>query len=127
MEAAGKASETGVSLDLDELIATRHDFLVDYQDKAYAKRYLRLVERVREAESKLQAPAADAELPLTKAVAQAYFKLLAYKDEYEVARLYSNGDFEKSRGGPVRGRFPPRVFTSRHRCWRSATRTPANH
>jgi len=103
MEAAGKA-ETEVS-DLDELIANRHEFLIDYQDKAYARRYLRLLERVREAESKLQASAADAALPLTKAVAQAYFKLLAYKDEYEVARLYSNGDFEKSLAAQFEGDF----------------------
>jgi indolepyruvate ferredoxin oxidoreductase len=81
---------------LDDLLASHRDFLVDYQDEAYAKRYKRLVERVREAESKLRLQAADTELPLTRAVAQSYFKLLAYKDEYEVARLYSNGDFEKA-------------------------------
>jgi len=76
---------------LDEAIARRRDMLVDYQDEAYAERYLRLVERVRQRESEL--PSAPAGLPLTRAAAQAYFKLLAYKDEYEVARLYSNGDF----------------------------------
>jgi len=107
MEASGKLHPQLPSLDasLDKLIATRRDLLVDYQDKAYAKRYLRQVERVREAESSLQAPAAGAELPLTKAVAQAYFKLLAYKDEYEVARLYSNGDFEKSVAAQFEGDF----------------------
>ena len=97
--------DASLNANLDELIATRRDFLVDYQDKAYAKRYLRQVERVREAECSLQAPAADAELPLTKAVAQTYFKLLAYKDEYEVARLYSNGDFEKSVAAQFEGDF----------------------
>jgi len=102
LEAAGK---TKTETNLDESIATRHDFLVDYQDKAYAGRYLQLLERVREIESKLQENAADAELPLTKAVAQAYFKLLAYKDEYEVARLYSNGDFEKSLAAQFEGDF----------------------
>jgi len=81
---------------LDELIARRRDILIDYQDQAYAERYLRLLERVRQRESELQPGAAASELPLTRAAAQAYFKLLAYKDEYEVARLYSNGDFLKS-------------------------------
>jgi indolepyruvate ferredoxin oxidoreductase len=103
MEATGK-TETQVS-NLDELITTRHDLLVDYQDKAYARRYLRLIERVREVENKLQTSAVDSELPLTKAVAQAWFKLLAYKDEYEVARLYSNGDFEKSLAAQFEGDF----------------------
>jgi indolepyruvate ferredoxin oxidoreductase len=81
---------------LEELIARRRDILIAYQDKAYAERYLRLVERVRQHESDLQPGSTPSELPLTRAAAQAYFKLLAYKDEYEVARLYSNGDFLKS-------------------------------
>jgi indolepyruvate ferredoxin oxidoreductase len=113
-DAAGVLREAGIETadkpeteasNLDELIASRHDFLVDYQDEAYARRYLRLLEQVREVESKLQTNAVDAELPLTKAVAQAYFKLLAYKDEYEVARLYSNGDFEKSLAAQFEGNF----------------------
>jgi indolepyruvate ferredoxin oxidoreductase len=79
---------------LDELIARRRDILIDYQHNAYAERYLRLVERVRKRESELHP--APSGLPLTRAAAQAYFKLLAYKDEYEVARLYSNGDFLKA-------------------------------
>jgi indolepyruvate ferredoxin oxidoreductase len=81
---------------VDELIETRRKHLIDYQDEAYAERYLRLVQRVRQREGELQPLLAEAELSLTRAVAKAYFKLLAYKDEYEVARLYSNGDFEKS-------------------------------
>ena len=44
-------------------------------------------------------------MPLTEAVAEAYFKLLAYKDEYEVARLYSNGDFEKSLSARFDGNY----------------------
>ena len=81
---------------LDELIARCRTNLIDYQDQAYADRYMRLVERVRQFEGELRPLLADAELPLTAAVAQSYHKLLAYKDEYEVARLYSNGDFAKS-------------------------------
>ncbi len=73
----------------DGLIARRVRFLTDYQDAAYAERYRQLVQKVRDAEAKL----GQGER-LTKAVARYYAKLLAVKDEYEVARLYTNGDFE---------------------------------
>jgi len=78
----------------DGLIARRAAFLSDYQDRAYAERYLRLVERVRKAEAEL-GEAGKAER-LSKAVARYYAKLLAIKDEYEVARLYTDGKFEKA-------------------------------
>ncbi len=73
----------------DGLIARRMRFLTDYQDAAYAERYRLLVQKVRDAEAKL----GQGER-LSKAVARYYAKLLAYKDEYEVARLYTNGSFE---------------------------------
>jgi indolepyruvate ferredoxin oxidoreductase len=60
---------------------------------------------VRQREGELQPLLSGAELPLTRAVAEAYFKLLAYKDEYEVARLYSNGDFEKSLAAQFEGDY----------------------
>ena len=82
---------------LDELIQYRADVLTAYQNKAYAKHYLQLVERVRTIET----DRLPGSLSLTEAVARYYFKLLAYKDEYEVARLYTNGDFLKK----IRGRF----------------------
>jgi indolepyruvate ferredoxin oxidoreductase len=75
---------------LDEAIERRVGFLTDYQDAAYAERYRRQVERVRQVE----AGRAPGRSELTAAVARYYFKLLAYKDEYEVARLYTNGDFQ---------------------------------
>lgn len=75
--------------DLEAIIEKRRDFLVDYQDEAYSERYLALVRRVRAAEEKI-APGQDA---LSIAAARYYFKLLAYKDEYEVARLYAHPDF----------------------------------
>ena len=78
-----------LSRSLDELIARRAAFLVDYQNRAYAKRYTRLVGRVRSAEN-LKAPGSTA---LTEAVARNLAKLMAYKDEYEVARLYTRGPF----------------------------------
>ena len=80
-----------LSRSLDELIERRVRFLGDYQDAAYAQRYRQLVERVRAAEQ-ARAPGSTA---LAEAVARYYFKLMAYKDEYEVARLYTSGDFER--------------------------------
>ena len=90
---------------LEELIAARRALLIDYQDRAYAERYLRLVERVRQREGELQPQLSGAALPLSRAVAEAYYRLLAYKDEYEVARLYSNGDFERSLAEQFEGEY----------------------
>jgi len=78
------------SRNLDELIARRVEFLSAYQNSAYAARYSTLVERVRAAESRLGAGTV-----LTEAVARYYFKLMAYKDEYEVARLYADPSFAR--------------------------------
>ncbi|WP_153163379.1 indolepyruvate ferredoxin oxidoreductase family protein [Zoogloea sp. 1C4] len=72
---------------LDARIARRAAFLTDYQDAAYARRYTDFVARVREAEARLGSQR------LTEAVADSYFKLLACKDEYEVARLYADPVF----------------------------------
>ncbi|MBC7377292.1 MAG: pyruvate ferredoxin oxidoreductase, partial [Burkholderiaceae bacterium] len=76
----------------DGLIARRVKHLTAYQNSAYAQRYLALVERVRAAEA-LLGEAGKTER-LTKAVARYYAKLLVIKDEYEVARLYTDGSFE---------------------------------
>ncbi|MBP6018925.1 MAG: indolepyruvate ferredoxin oxidoreductase family protein [Burkholderiaceae bacterium] len=73
----------------EQSIAWRGSFLVDYQNKAYAQRYLDFVERVRHAEQ----AAFPGQSELTEAVAKYYFKLLAIKDEYEVARLYVDSGF----------------------------------
>ena len=81
-----KLSET-----LDEVVARRVEFLAGYQSARYARRYKAKVERVREAEAQVL-PGSTA---LTDAVARSLFKLMAYKDEYEVARLYTDGAFEK--------------------------------
>jgi len=72
---------------LDETIAKRIDFLSAYQDAAYAQRYRDVVERVRAAEAPLRSTR------LTEAVARYLFKLMAYKDEYEVARLHADPAF----------------------------------
>jgi indolepyruvate ferredoxin oxidoreductase len=87
----GAAPAAPAVLGLEEVIARRVEFLTGYQDAAYATRYEALVRRVAEAE-RLKAPGRD---DLARAVARSYFKLLAYKDEYEVARLYTDGSFQK--------------------------------
>ncbi|HWM28612.1 MAG TPA: indolepyruvate ferredoxin oxidoreductase family protein, partial [Woeseiaceae bacterium] len=75
---------------LDSVIARRADFLHSYQNRALADRYLDLVNMAREREKSLSSSEA---LPFTMAVARAYFKVLAYKDEYEVARLHVDTGF----------------------------------
>ncbi len=82
--------------DLDEIIEYRSACLLDYQDQAYADRYLRLVQRARDLEQSLNPQNSETRPAFTEAVARSYFSLLAYKDEYEVARLYSNGEFEST-------------------------------
>ncbi|SDF97823.1 indolepyruvate ferredoxin oxidoreductase [Limimonas halophila] len=75
---------------LDEAIERRVTFLTDYQNAAYGERYRALVQKARDAERQ----AAPEREELSWAVAKSYFKLLAIKDEYEVARLFTTGEFE---------------------------------
>ena len=84
------APKTLDAMSLDEIIAHRSALLTDYQNEKLAERYRDLVTQVRDAA--LNGGFGD-ELP--RAVAINYAKLLAYKDEYEVARLYTDGKFEK--------------------------------
>ncbi|MEO8135773.1 MAG: indolepyruvate ferredoxin oxidoreductase family protein, partial [Betaproteobacteria bacterium] len=86
---------------LDETIARRIDFLTGYQDAAYAKRYSDLVALVRQTES-ARVPNSTA---LTEAVARYWFKLLAIKDEYEVARLYTDGQFRQRLAAQFEGDY----------------------
>ncbi|MEQ8701036.1 MAG: 2-oxoacid:acceptor oxidoreductase family protein, partial [Bauldia litoralis] len=76
---------------LDDLIDSRCDLLIAYQGDRLAERFLERVQRIRFAESAISEGHA-----LTEAVARNYAKLLAYKDEYEVARLYSDGAFRRA-------------------------------
>lgn len=73
------------------MIARRREFLIDYQDTGLADKYVDLVERVRRIEKTI----VDDEA-LTRNVADAYFRLLSYKDEYEVARLHTRPEFLRS-------------------------------
>jgi indolepyruvate ferredoxin oxidoreductase len=86
---AAQSESQRLSASLDEVIERRRAFLTDYQDEAYAKRYADFVARVRDVEATKQPGMTD----LTEAIARYYFKLLAIKDEYEVARLYAETDF----------------------------------
>ncbi len=76
--------------ELAQVVAQRKAFLTEYQNAAYAKQYTDLVDKVARAEQE-----ATGTQRLALAVARYYFKLMAYKDEYEVARLYSDGEFVK--------------------------------
>ncbi|WP_421930219.1 indolepyruvate ferredoxin oxidoreductase family protein [Nitratireductor rhodophyticola] len=72
---------------LDEIVTRREAFLTDYQNATYAARYRRLVDRVRAAEAPFGSDA------VSRAAARSLFKLMAYKDEYEVARLHTETGF----------------------------------
>ncbi|MGH6919074.1 MAG: DUF6537 domain-containing protein, partial [Geminicoccaceae bacterium] len=92
------ASDAGLSRTLDELIERRVAHLTAYQDAAYAARYRSLVEQVRAADAALGRSA------LSEAVARYHAKLMACKDEYEIARLYSDGAFMAEIGRRFEGR-----------------------
>ena len=81
----GDSEETDETL--DDMIGRRERFLADYQNAAYAARYRALVDRVRTRETEIGSQG------LTEAVAGGLFKLMAYKDEYEVARLHADPAF----------------------------------
>ena len=87
--AGGLEPAQELSDSLDEIVSRRSTFLSQYQDSAYAQRYQRRVDRVRAAEAGVRPDSTE----LAEAVARNYFKLLAYKDEYEVARLYTQTGF----------------------------------
>jgi len=84
------APKTLDAMSLDEIIAHRSELLTSYQNAALAKRYRERVDQVRKA-----AKDGGYGEALPRAVAINYAKLLAYKDEYEVARLFTDGRFQK--------------------------------
>ena len=87
---------------LDVLVRKRVEFLTSYQNAAYAQSYADFVARVRTAEA---AAAGGDKLPLSEAVARYLFKLMAYKDEYEVARLHTDAAFRAKVEGMFEGDF----------------------
>lgn len=90
-----------ISQTLDELIEKRASYLRAYQNEALADKYKSLVTLVREVEEKTLSGSTI----LSEAAAKFYHKLLAYKDEYEVARLYTDGEFIKNLRAEFGGDF----------------------
>lgn len=84
---------------VDEVVAKRVEFLTGYQDSAYAAQYKAFVEKVRQAEASLGSTR------LTETVARYLFKLMAYKDEYEVARLHTDAAFTQKIAGMFEGDY----------------------
>lgn len=95
------AETAGFAKTLEEIVSRRVAFLKDYQNEAYARRYKDFVGRVYDVEARA-VRGSDA---LARTVARYYFKLLAVKDEYEVARLYTSGPFMKTVGAQFEGDY----------------------
>jgi indolepyruvate ferredoxin oxidoreductase len=109
---------TPVDETLDELLARAAAHLTGYQNAAWAARYLAFVQQVQQRERELATTGST--LPMTTAVARSLLKLMSYKDEYEVARLYTDGQFQARLQaqfeGPVQLRFhmaPPLLSPAR--------------
>ncbi|MDP2368024.1 indolepyruvate ferredoxin oxidoreductase family protein [Rhodoferax sp.] len=85
---------------VDDIVAKRVEFLTAYQNAAYAQDYQALVAKVRQAEAAFGATSA-----LSEAVARNLFKLMAYKDEYEVARLHVDAAFHQRIGDLFEGDY----------------------
>jgi indolepyruvate ferredoxin oxidoreductase len=83
-EARGLVERVGATGELRRLLELRVPELIAYQDAAYAREYVDFVKKVHDAEQ----AAVPSETRLSEAVARILFKLMAYKDEYEVARLH---------------------------------------
>jgi indolepyruvate ferredoxin oxidoreductase len=96
-----------VPLDPDSFIERRTKALGDYWNKRYATRYATLMRAVCDAARPLQGGES-----FVWAAARAAFKLMAYKDEYEVARLYSNGEFREALNREFEGKGQIKVYLS---------------
>ena len=99
MDLFDKAPQTSIK-SVDALIHDRYQRLIDYQNEGYAKRYKDIINKVRNSDIDPQKPGS-----LTAVSANNLFKLMAYKDEYEVARLYTHVDFHKRLNAQFEGDF----------------------
>ncbi len=95
-DAVPPAAET-----LDALVERRAAVLAEYQNEAWAERYRAVIARVRRAEA-ASAPGSE---QLTDAVARSLFKLMSYKDEYEVARLLTETGFLDELNAQFEGKY----------------------
>jgi indolepyruvate ferredoxin oxidoreductase len=99
---------------LDEMVERRAEFLSAYQDAAYAQRYRDRIAQVRKVAERVPGG-----FEVIEAAAKSLFKLMAYKDEYEVARLYTETGFEKALAEQFEGDFKlhfhlaPPIFSPR--------------
>jgi indolepyruvate ferredoxin oxidoreductase len=85
---------------LEEVLADRSARLANYQDETYAARYLQHIEALRQADSRAEEPGS-----LTLAAARQLYRLMAIKDEYEVARLYSDEAFQEKLAARFEGDY----------------------
>ncbi len=99
LAAAGLTEKPAAPRTLDEIVAHRAAHLTAYQGRRYARRYRALVARVQEVEGRMF----SGSTALAEAVARNYAKLLAYKDEYEVARLYRAAGFRDALAAQFEG------------------------
>jgi indolepyruvate ferredoxin oxidoreductase len=90
---------------IDDLTERRAQALTNYQNEAYAQKFVEAIGRVRAAERRID-PASEA---LTRAALSGFFKLMAYKDEYEVARAYTDPAFRAKLDAQLEGDFKLRV------------------
>jgi len=95
------SGSAGPETGLDELVERRVALLTEYQDAAYAGSYRQFLERVRAAERRVFEDRMD----FSKAIALSLYRLMAYKDEYEVARLYTSGAFMREISRSFEGKF----------------------
>jgi len=111
----GRTDDKPQPFELEGFVGRRVSDLKAYQNKAYADGYADWVRKIRAAESAVM-PGTTA---LSEAVARALFKLMAYKDEYEVARLFTDGRFEAAvndtfaAGGTIKFHLAPPLIAER--------------
>ena len=96
-----RLKEPKVAITLENIIDKRSNMLINYQNEDYSNRYIELVQKV----IKIEKSKTKGLTGLSEAVAKYYYKLLAYKDEYEVARLYTNGNFANSLKDQFEGKY----------------------
>ena len=95
-------------LPLSQLINKRYEELIEYQDEKYAAKYLKLIKSVQ----KKELPLKEKKLEMTKLVVNTLYKIMAYKDEFEVARLYTDGRFKEYLKENFEGAFKIGIYLS---------------